>query len=138
MIPAIILPELNGSPIVFIKNNSDELKNCNVYGNKNLKIKANINTEITEAIAVVLRLIVWYVLKKYSITIAGITSNDNMWTPKDNPTTKLINNNHLFPLGKCISFSHFNPSQNKIAIKKDDIAYTSPSTALNQKLSENV
>ena len=117
-IPAMILPELKGSPIVFTKNNSVELKNCKVYGNKNLKTKANINTDITDAIVVVFKFIVWYILKKYSITIAGITNKDNMCTPKDNPTTKLISSSHLFPLGRCISLSHLKPSQNKIAIKK--------------------
>ena len=61
-----------------------------------------------------------------------------MCTPNDKPTTKLINTNHLFPLGYVISLSHLNPSQNNNAIKKEDIAYTSPSTALNQKLSEKV
>ena len=61
-----------------------------------------------------------------------------MCTPKDNPTTKLIKTNHLFPLGVFNSLSQRKPNQNNSAIKNDDIAYTSPSTALNQKLSENV
>ncbi|EDO27913.1 predicted protein [Nematostella vectensis] len=44
--------------MVFTKNNSVELKNCKVYGNKNLNTKARISTEITDAIAVVFKLIV--------------------------------------------------------------------------------
>ena len=43
MTAAIILPELKGSPMVFMKNNSVELKNCRVYGNKNLKTNS-VNT----------------------------------------------------------------------------------------------
>ena len=70
--------------------------------------------------------------------MAGITNNERICTPNDKPTTKLIRINHLFPLAVCSSLSHFNPNQNNNAIKNDDIAYTSPSTALNQKLSENV
>ena len=95
MIPAIILPELNGSPIELIKNNSEELKNWSVYGNKNLNTNAKIKTEITVAIAVVFTVMVWYVLKKYNITIAGITNKESMWTPKEKPTTKLMSNSHL-------------------------------------------
>ena len=34
--------------------------------------------------------------------------------------------------------SHLNAAQTTIAVKKDDIAYTSASTAENQKVSENV
>ena len=60
------------------------------------------------------------------------------WTPKDNPTTNEMINNHLFPRGKCISASHRNPNQSSKAIKVVAIAYTSASTALNQKLSEKV
>ena len=121
-----------------MKNNSEALKNFKVKGNKNLNTKAKIKTETTEAIAVVLRVMFLYVLKKYNITIDGITSSDKIWTPKDRPTMKLIRISHLFPRGVSISLSHFNPNQNSIAIKKDDMAYTSPSTALNQKLSEKV
>ena len=42
------------------------------------------------------------------------------WTPKDNPTTNEINNNHLFPLGLCMSSSHLSPNQKSIAISNDD------------------
>ena len=47
-------------------------------------------------------------------------------------------NNHLFPRGVSNSCSQRNPNQNNKAIKKVAIAYTSASTALYQKLSENV
>ena len=52
-----MLPELNGNPIEFTKNNSDALKNLSVNGNINLNTNTKINTEIIEAIAVVFRLI---------------------------------------------------------------------------------
>jgi hypothetical protein len=55
MTAAIILPELKGKPMVFIKNNSDALKNFKVKGNKNLNTKAKIKTAKTEAIAVVFK-----------------------------------------------------------------------------------
>ncbi len=134
----MILPELKGSPTVLIKNNSEALKNFNVKGKINLKTKIKTNTEKIVAKEEVLRLVFFEVLKKYNITIAGITNKESMCTPNDNPVTKLISTNHLFPLGVSSSLSHFKPSQNKSAIKKEDIAYTSPSTALNQKLSEKV
>ena len=67
-----------------------------------------------------------------------MVSNAMKCTPKDNPTTKLISKSHLLPLGSCISCSQRSPSQNKRAINKVAIAYTSASTALNQKLSEKV
>ena len=60
------------------------------------------------------------------------------WTPNDNPTTKLINNSHLFPFGSCISCSQRKPNHNSKAINNMAMAYTSASTALNQKLSEKV
>ena len=46
--------------------------------------------------------------------------------------------NHLLPRGVSNSCSQRNPNQNNNAIKKEAIAYTSASTALYQKLSENV
>ena len=75
---AIILPELKGKPMVFIKNNSDALKNFNVKGNKNLNTKANTKTAKTVAIAVVFKFIFLYVLKKYNIKMAGMTNKDSM------------------------------------------------------------
>jgi hypothetical protein len=65
-------------PIELIKNNSEELKNCKVKGNKNLKTNIKTTTEITVAIVVVLRLISLKVLKKYNITMDGITNKERM------------------------------------------------------------
>ncbi len=55
MTAAIILPELKGKPMVFIKNNSDALKNFNVKGNKNLNTNANTKIAKTVAIPVVFK-----------------------------------------------------------------------------------
>src|SRR5690606_21946893 len=59
-------------------------------------------------------------------------------TPNESPINKDIPSNHRFPLGLSISASQRSPIQNKIAMNKDDIAYTSASTALYQNVSENV
>ena len=117
-----MVPVLYGSPIWLMKNNSETLKNLRVNGNKNLKTNAKTKMEIKVAMAVVFMVMFWYVLKKYNITIEGITNRERICTPKESPTTKLIITNHLFPLGSWISLSHFNPSQNNIAIKNEDIA----------------
>ncbi len=42
--PAIIVPELKGSPILFTKNISDALKNLSVMGSSNLNINSKIAT----------------------------------------------------------------------------------------------
>ncbi len=47
--PAMILPELNGMPIEFTKNNSEALKKAKVQGNKNLNTKANTKMATTLA-----------------------------------------------------------------------------------------
>ena len=44
-----MVPELNGSPSVLTKNNSEPLKNFIVQGNKSLKIKRSIATVTTFA-----------------------------------------------------------------------------------------
>ena len=59
-------------------------------------------------------------------------------TPNDSPTTKDISNNHLSPLAVFISCSQRKPSHKSNDISKVAMAYTSASTALNQKLSEKV
>src|SRR5690606_8279935 len=59
-------------------------------------------------------------------------------TPNDIPTTKAINNNHLFPRGSSIASIQRKPSHSNKANIKVAIAYTSVSTALNQKVSEKV
>ena len=60
------------------------------------------------------------------------------WTPNERPIKKAINNNHLSPLILSKSFSHLSPAQNVADKKSIAKAYTSDSTALNQKLSENI
>ena len=58
------------------------------------------------------------------------------WIPKVSPTTKEISTIHLFPRGSSKLSVHFKPNHSNKAIMKLAIAYTSVSTALNQKLSE--
>ena len=50
IINAIRVPELNGKPILFTKNNSIELKNFNTEGSNSLKIAISIITPIAFAI----------------------------------------------------------------------------------------
>src|SRR6056300_848163 len=57
-------------------------------------------------------------------------------TPKESPMTKAIINSHRSPLAVFISFSHRKPIQKSEDRIKVAMAYTSVSTALNQKLSE--
>src|SRR5690554_3735754 len=52
--------------------------------------------------------------------------------------TKAISNNHLFHLGSSIASIQRKPNQSNKASMKAAIAYTSVSTALNQKVSEKV
>src|SRR5690606_12456313 len=59
-------------------------------------------------------------------------------TPKDIPTTNEINSNHLLPRGSSIVSTHRKPNHNSNASIKVAMAYTSVSTALNQKVSEHV
>ena len=63
------------------------------------------------------------------------------------PSKNIMSNNHLFgdlpfeyPLFsyKAISSSHFRMAQKMTAVNNEAIAYTSPSTAENQKDSEKV
>ena len=42
--PAMMVPELKGNPILLMKNISEALKNFKVIGNNNLKIKSKIAT----------------------------------------------------------------------------------------------
>ena len=60
------------------------------------------------------------------------------WTPNDKPIKNDIRSNHLSPLSFSKSLSHLNPAQNVVERKSIAKAYTSDSTALNQKLSEKV
>ena len=50
MIPAIMVPELNGNPILFTKNNSKALKYLSVKGNRNLNTNTNTNIDTRLAI----------------------------------------------------------------------------------------
>ena len=70
--------------------------------------------------------------------MAGIVSKLSKCTPIDSPIRYDIKINHLDELALSDSFSHFIMHQKVTAVKKDDIAYTSPSTAENQKESVNV
>src|SRR6478609_9001191 len=71
-------------------------------------------------------------------TIAGIQSKQSRCTPIDNPIMKKIKTSHLSAPGSSATRSHFKADQNTIAVKKELIAYTSPSTALYQNESVNV
>ena len=47
----------------------------------------------------------------------------------------------IIHLSECFSlatFSHFSIAQKTIAVNKEEVAYTSPSPAENQKVSENI
>ena len=56
----------------------------------------------------------------------------------DNPIMKKMRMIHLSAPGSSALCSHFSIIQNTSAVKKEESAYTSPSTALNQKESEKV
>src|SRR4051794_22167565 len=56
----------------------------------------------------------------------------------DIPMRKKIKMSHLSAPGSSATFSHLRIDQNTIAVKKELIAYTSPSTALYQNESVNV
>jgi hypothetical protein len=77
----------------------------------------------------------------------GITSKPNKWTPIANPNKNKINiiqRNGLVSkanslcLIASVSSSHFKIAQKMSAVNRDDIAYTSPSTAENQNESVKV
>ena len=70
--------------------------------------------------------------------MAGMVSNAIKCTPNDSPTTNEISNNQRSPRGSCKLSVHLMPNQNIADINSIAIAYTSASTALNQKLSEKV
>ncbi|MNT89337.1 hypothetical protein D3C72_2300500 [compost metagenome] len=58
--------------------------------------------------------------------------------PIDKPIIYAIKSNHLSAPVSLAFASHFRIPQKTIAVNKDDNAYTSDSTAENQKLSEKV
>src|SRR5690606_6181620 len=53
----------------------------------------------------------------------------------DNPITYAISTSHLSACGSSARASHFNIAQNTTAVQREDIAYTSDSTAENQNVS---
>ncbi len=76
---------------------------------------------------------------KYIISAsAGIATRLSRWTPIDNPIMYAINNIHLFWWDASLVLSHLSIAQNTKAVKNEDIAYTSASTAENQKESVKV
>ena len=79
-----------------------------------------------------------YRLKKYSNPMEGMARNPINWIPKVSPTKKAIRMRYRLPRGFSRLSVHFRPSHNSSDIMKLAMAYTSVSTALNQKLSENV
>ena len=72
------------------------------------------------------------------LVIAGMASKLSICTPTDKPIKNAIKTNHLFACAFSNSLSHLRIDQKTTAVNKEDIAYTSPSTAENQKESEKV
>ena len=70
--------------------------------------------------------------------MAGIARRLSMCTPIDSPTRKAIS---IIQRCECFSsatLSHLRMAQKVMAVKNDDMAYTSPSPAENQNESEKV
>ena len=67
--------------------------------------------------------------------MAGMVKMAIKCTPKDNPMIKAIKTTHLLALGIPSDLVHLSPIQNNKADKKVAMAYTSASTAENQKVS---
>ena len=57
------------------------------------------------------------------------------WMPIESPMRNEIRTIHLFAYGVSACSYHFVIAQNTRAVTRDDIAYTSPSTAENQNVS---
>src|SRR5699024_10818168 len=72
------------------------------------------------------------------MTMAGIVRMLNKCTPIDNPIMKAIKTIQRSTWGCSACSSHIKAAQNIIAVKKEESAYTSPSTAENQKESVKV
>ena len=70
--------------------------------------------------------------------MAGIANKFSKCTPIESPTINEINTIQRSACFSSAMFSHFKIAQNTTAVHKEDIAYTSVSTAENQKVSENV
>ncbi|MCY1450018.1 hypothetical protein D9M71_667950 [compost metagenome] len=70
--------------------------------------------------------------------MAGIASIHIICTPTESPMAKKIRMIHLSLSAALDSFSHLVISHTSSAINSEAIAYTSPSTAENQNVSEKV
>src|SRR5690606_35115684 len=112
---AMMVPKLKGNPIEFTKKISDLPKKVMVNGNKNKNVISNTATTTTLAIIKFLTVTCGYFLKKYKYPIDGIANNAIKCTPKDIPTTKAINNNHLLPRGSSKASTQRKPSHNSKA-----------------------
>ena len=69
-------------------------------------------------------------------TSAGMVSRLSRCTPMLIPMRKAISTIHLSACGLSARSYHMVIAQNTSAVNSEDIAYTSPSTAENQKVSE--
>ena len=67
--------------------------------------------------------------------MAGTVSRFSRWTPMATPTNRLIKTSQRSACGSSLCSSHFRMAQNTNAVKNELMAYTSPSTAENQKVS---
>ena len=70
--------------------------------------------------------------------MAGSVSRLSRWTPIERPIRNAISIIHLSEYFSSATSSHLSIAQNTAAVKNDDVAYTSPSTAENQNESEKV
>ena len=71
-------------------------------------------------------------------TRAGMASRLRRWIPIESPIRNDMSTIHLFAYGVSACSYHLVIAQNTRAVKRDDMAYTSPSTAENQNVSLNV
>lgn len=70
--------------------------------------------------------------------MAGITNKFSKWTPMANPIRYAISTNQRLECFSLATFSHLRIHQKVSVVKKLEEAYTSASTAENQKVSEKV
>ena len=71
-------------------------------------------------------------------TKAGIVRRFSRWMPMERPIRKAISTIQRFAWGSSAPSYHLHMAQKTRAVTREDIAYTSPSTAENQKVSEKV
>ena len=72
------------------------------------------------------------------MAMGGMHNKASNCTPMPNPSRKQMRMSQRVLCASCATFSHFRMAQNVSAVKRDDIEYTSASTALNQKVSLQV